>query len=134
MLSAVRIRARPAERHFDFMETVRKVIVLYIGLLALAAIAVGMTTLMPVEVRTHSDMNALTCGWPFPFVESDQSWRDPPLPTKLTCFGGEWGDPVRVYWLQFFVDVGVFYVAFALLTMIKGYVIRGRQNDHGRIR
>ena len=93
----------------------RKKFLLHILFITVAFIAVWITVSQKVEVFNKDDLRTLSCGWPLKFMVNDQSWRDPPFPWKISCFAGEWGDPIEFRWPQFITDVLVFYALIVFL-------------------
>jgi len=73
------------------------------------------TTYKEVGVFSKSDLNNLSCGWPFQYVSSgfEVSRKDPPYPWRASCAGivnGEWGDSIDIHWGYFIFDVAFFYL------------------------
>ena len=100
-----------------------KTILIYSVVLITAIISTWLTTVFQqVTVQDKEDLRAVSCGWPFTFVTSNQEWRDPPYPYKLKCLSGEWGDSIIIRWKLFLLDVLVFYLLFVLLVQIKNRV------------
>lgn len=96
----------------------RKKFLLHIIFVALAFAAVWITAYQKTEVFNKDDLHTLSCGWPLSFIASNQSWRDPPFPRDILCFAGEWGDPIEFYWLQFIIDVLMFYAIIVFLWIV----------------
>lgn len=107
-----------------------KQILLHTLFLVLACIAVYLTTWKLIEIRVHSDLNALTCGWPLKFIMNDQSWRDPPLPWKMGCLSSIWGDPIKFYWQEFIIDITLFYAFITLLWSVGSVVKKKVVGEH----
>jgi len=102
----------------------RKQILLHILFLVFACIAVYTTTWKLIEIRTHSDLETLTCGWPLKFILNDQSGTDPPLPWKTGCLSMGWGDPIKFYWPEFLIDITLFYVLIVFLWSVGRLIHR----------
>lgn len=92
----------------------KKPLLLGIFLAIAILIVLVITVFQKIEVFEHSDLNAVSCGWPMKFVVQDESWRDPPFPWKVPCgFYGE--DTTAFHVPQFILDVGFFYVLLVLI-------------------
>jgi hypothetical protein len=91
----------------------------HIVLFAIAILLTFATTYRRVEVRSKADLSALSCGWPFAFVVSDQSWRDPPYPWKASCLEAGWDDKFTFLWPKFAANVAFFYL-FGM-ALLSGY-------------
>src|SRR3989344_798566 len=82
----------------------RKIITHLLLLLLAAVLVVGIINQIDVTIIDDVDLQSVSCGWPFEFVISDQSWRDPSLPWKTNCLDGEWGDNLEIIWIAFILD------------------------------
>jgi hypothetical protein len=102
----------------------KQTIVYSLLLLTAIILVIGIPVFEKIEVYQHSDLNAVSCGWPMKFIVQDQSWRDPPFPWKVPCgFVGEHTTSFNV--LVFLIDGAFFY---ALLIILWGsYVSLNRQ-------
>lgn len=97
------------------MKPIVKKIIINILLFALAGFIVTSTALKSVEVFVHSDLNAISCGWPLNFITQDQGWRDPPYPWKVPCLASPLENPTKFYWPQFIINVVFFYLLVLVL-------------------
>lgn len=84
------------------------------GILIVAIVSVWLTvTFQHVTVYDKEDLRAISCGWPMPFITSNQEWRDPPYPYRIGCLSGEWGDLAVMQWRSFVLNLITFYLVFA---------------------
>jgi len=101
------IHRKHAERHCSNNMQKR----LAVGLLILLAGAAACSTVyLQMEVQTQEELSHISCGWPIPFLVSDQSWRDPPLPWDVSCADAGWDDARMFSWSAFIVDMAFFFV------------------------
>lgn len=89
-----------------------------VSLLILAIFLTVSTTFKKVEVFSHSDLNAVSCGWPLRFVTQDQGWRDPPYPWKVSCFASPLENPTKFNWQYFILNATFFYLL--ILAFLRG--------------
>lgn len=87
-----------------------KKVIINVLFLVLAVFMMMLPTFGGVEVFKKSDLNAVSCGWPLPFVTQDQSWRDPPYPYKVPCFDSPLENPTEFYWKRLVFDISFFYL------------------------
>lgn len=88
--------------------------------LLLAVVSTVATAYMRVAVLDKAALNNLSCGWPIQYLSSGypESRLDPPYPWTASCadlLGGEWGDAIKVQWLNLIINVGFFYLLWAVL-------------------
>ena len=96
----------------------RKKLLLHSFFLVLASLITISTAFKSVEVLNKSNLNHLSCGWPIQYANNGfgESRWDPPYPWTIRCINGGWGDPIRIYWPQFVIDVAFFYTVIVLLS------------------
>lgn len=102
----------------------KKILVHFILLIVAIVVVFGIAHYTKIEVNSKEDLRTLSCGWPLEFVLNNQDWRDPPYPWKIKCLAGEWGDPIKISWHSFFINVFVFYFGFAFLWEALSFVRR----------
>ncbi len=97
----------------------------FVGIIFLVlsfGITLLLTMFQKVEVTKHSDLNAISCGWPLKFVVHDDSLLDPPMPWEAPCgflrgYYGQ-GSTKAFYWQYFIFDTAFFYLV--LLVLLRG--------------
>jgi len=110
----------------------RKIIITHLLLLLLAAaLVIVIVNQTDVTIINDGDLLSVSCGWPFEFVTNDQSWRNPSLPWKTSCIGGEWGDNLTIIWSALIIDIVVIYIGLALMWLLywfeKNRVVHNKQ-------
>lgn len=97
-----------------------KSIFTHIGLLIASVVVVYVVAVtQDTIVFNKEDLKSISCGLPFQFATSDQSWRNPPYPWTVSCGGGEFGDSVVIDWPAFLGNVIIYYLLLNLL--FKGF-------------
>ena len=127
MWEAQGIQTKRAQKRSDRCYYMQKKVLFQILLLMLACFSVYVTAATTkIEIQEHSDLKTLSCGWPLKFIMNDQSQLNPPLPWKIACLGGQWGDPMGIYWPQLFIDIAFFYALISLFSFGIRFIIKKR--------
>ena len=85
------------------------------------------TMFKSVEVFSHSDLNAISCGWPLNFIVQDQGWRDPPYPWKVPCLASPLESSTKFNWQYFILDTVFFYLILLAIYYGKNLIIKKKQ-------
>ncbi len=93
-------------------------IILLLTILVVLSIAHQTT----IEVSSKEELRTLSCGWPLEFILNNQDWRDPPYPYSIRCFASQLGDPVKISWQPFFLNILIFYFSAIIIFEMYRFV------------
>jgi hypothetical protein len=75
--------------------------------------------LKEIEVSKQSELEHISCGWPLPFIDQNQSWRNPPFPWKVRCGIFNLESPTEYNLTNLAIDTAFFYAILLLFPLIS---------------
>ena len=97
----------------------------YILILVVAILVTFFTTFFTdIEVASKSELQAIPCGWPLPFVIRDDSRLAPPFPYLIECGPMSLESPTMFKPEAFIIDVALFVAGLVVVLLIAARIVR----------